>query len=145
MTLELGIQSQHERDYPVQGLASLHAHTGSRERIDQSEVPNTGSLHFVQPLVDLRGVLNSIDLKLNLTYSARNLGMFGLPPSWGLDLLYVFPGVSLTSKGRTFVLDFDWADASDCHFGLRYINDHGMEFKQVSPALPLPSGLSGSY
>ena len=111
----------------------------------ESVNPNTGSLHFFQPLINLRGIRDSIDLKLNLTYAAGNRGTFGLPGNWGLDLPYVLPDASLTAKGRTYAIDFSWADISDYPSGLKYINNHGMKFEKVAPALPLPSGQRGLY
>ncbi|CAM1507742.1 Fc.00g045900.m01.CDS01 [Cosmosporella sp. VM-42] len=107
--------------------------------------PNTGSLRFVKPLVDLRGVRETVDLKLSLSYSAGNLGTFGLPFNWGLDLPYVIPETSLTVKGRTYAIDFSWADTSDYLSGLKYVNNHGMKFEKVSPAQPLPSGQPGFH
>ena len=107
--------------------------------------PNTGSLKFSKTLVELRGIRPSVDLKVNLTYSAGTLGAFGLPQAWALDLPYVIPGKSVTTQGRTYAIDLGWTDDLNYQSGLRYLNNHGMKFEPVVPPQQLPSGHSGEY
>ncbi|KAI9800893.1 MAG: hypothetical protein M1833_003029 [Piccolia ochrophora] len=115
---------------------------------DESVNPNTGSLNFVTPLVQLKGVRSSIDLVLRLRYSEGTLGTFGLPNDWGLDLPFVAIGTkesTVTTQGRTYVIDFDWIDDVGYSSGLRYLNNHGIKFEQVIPPQPLPSRQPGEY
>lgn len=107
--------------------------------------PNTGSLFFSVPLVQLAGKRSSIDLKVNLFYSAGFRGTFGLPANWGLDLPYVLGGKSVTANGRTYAIDLEWTDVTGHQSGLRYINNHGISFRKFDPPLELPSGKRGQY
>ncbi|KAK6507220.1 hypothetical protein TWF481_005670 [Arthrobotrys musiformis] len=111
---------------------------------DESVNPNTGSLNFSVPLVKLQGKNKSIDLNVSLFYSAGFRGTFGLPQNWGLNLPYVL-GNSVTTSGRTYVIDPEWSDVTRYESGLKYTNNHGIKFTPVSPPLPLPSGLHGEY
>ena len=106
---------------------------------------NTGSLNYSIPLIELRGVVAAVDLSLSLTYSAGISGNFGLPQNWTFGISYVIPGKSLTTQSRTYVIDSQWADANGYRSGLRYINNHGMFFKQEEPPQNLPSGNPGQY
>ncbi|KAK6337252.1 hypothetical protein TWF730_002659 [Orbilia blumenaviensis] len=106
---------------------------------DESVNPNTGTLSFSIPLIQLRGIKESINLSTKLLYNAGSIGSFGLPPGWGFDIPFVVPGVSLTTKGRTYVIDPLWKDVSNYSSGLKYINNHGMNFQSISPPLPLPN------
>ena len=90
----------------------------------------------------------SIDLVLRLWYSEGAPGTFGLPNGWGLDLPLVVPcanASTLTTQGRTCVIEFDWTDETGYHSGLRYLNNHGIKFEQFVPPQRLPSGLLGEY
>lgn len=111
----------------------------------ESVNPNTGSLNYKMPLVKLRGIRDSIDLNLTMTYSAGTTGTYGLPTNWSLDLPYVLEGKSLTVNGRTYVIDFNWSDITHYASGLKYLNNHGMKFQAIVPPQPLPSGERGSY
>ena len=112
---------------------------------NESVNPNTASLNYKTPLVQLRGVRPSIDLKLHMVYSFGTAGTFGLPPNWSLDLPYVLEGKSVTVGGRTYAIDPEWSDVTGYASGLKYMNNHGIKFQQVEPPQDLPSGLPGQY
>ncbi|KUM61270.1 hypothetical protein ACN42_g5855 [Penicillium freii] len=112
---------------------------------NESVNPNTGSLNYRMPLIALRGVRPSIDLELNMVYSFGTAGTFGLPANWSLDLPYVTDGKSVTSAGRTYAIDFEWADVTGYASGLKYMNNHGIKFQKIVPPQDLPTGLPGRY
>ncbi|KAI2629805.1 hypothetical protein GGR54DRAFT_650094 [Hypoxylon sp. NC1633] len=112
---------------------------------NESVNPNTASLNYKAPLLQLRGIRPSIDLNLNMIYSFGTTGTFGLPPNWSLDLPYVLDGKSVTANGRTYVIDFEWSDVTHYASGLKYVNNHGIKFKKIVPPQDLPSGLPGQY
>lgn len=107
--------------------------------------PNTGSLNFFHPLVNLRGKRSSIALNLSLSYADGMLGTFGLPDNWGFNVAYVLPEKTITISGRTHVIDFTWADSTGYQSGLKYVNDHGTKFQKMDPPLPLPSNRGAEY
>ncbi|KAE8844086.1 hypothetical protein HRS9122_05189 [Pyrenophora teres f. teres] len=107
--------------------------------------PNTGSLNYSQTLVKLRGIQKSVDLTLSINYSDDLLGTFGFPANWGLDLPYVLPGRSVTFQQRTYAIDEEWSDTVGYKSGLRYLNDHGTKFEEISPTKHLPSQKPGMY
>ncbi|KAI5926716.1 hypothetical protein F4810DRAFT_699437 [Camillea tinctor] len=111
----------------------------------ESVNPNTGSLYYRTPLIKLRGIRPSIDLNLGVFYSAGTSGTFGLPSNWSFDLPYVFDGKSVTANGRTYVVDLEWTDTAGHQSGLKYLNNHGIKFQQISPPQELPSGQPGHY
>jgi hypothetical protein len=134
----------------IQAMASgqfqgSHAFTRGEQLYQESVNPNTGSLTIKAPLVNLTGVRSTLDFKLSLVYSAGSLGTFGLPNNWGLDLPYVCGGKSLTTGGRTYVVDLGWLDSDGHKSGLRYVNNHGIVLTKVVPPLPLPSEKRGLY
>ncbi|RMZ72851.1 YD repeat-containing [Pyrenophora seminiperda CCB06] len=106
---------------------------------------NTGSLHYSQTVVKLRGVQKSVDLTLSINYSDDLLGTFGFPTNWGFDLPYVLPGKTVTFQQRTYVIDEKWADSAGYKSGLRYLNDHGTRFQAFPTAKQLPSQRPGKY
>ena len=112
---------------------------------DEFISPNTGSVNFSRTLINLRGVTKAIDLSVRLSYTSGSRGSFGLPQNWGLEIPFTIPFQSLTTQGKTFVVDPDWSDQTGWQSGLRYVNHHGMKFEQVFPAEPLPSGRPGDY
>lgn len=112
---------------------------------NESVNPNTGSLNYKTPLVQLRGVRPSIDLNLNMFYGFGTAGTFGLPPNWSLDLPYVLDGKSVTTGGRTYAIDYEWSDIADYASGLRYMNNHGIKFQEITPPEQLPSGREYGY
>ena len=124
-----------------QGSQAFAQTPGSTESVTR----NTGSLNYSVPLVELRGVVQAVDLTLLLTYSAGISGNFGLPQNWTFGIPYVIPHKSVTTQGRTYVIDAQWADATGYQSGLRYINNWGMLFEQQSPPQDLPSGNPGQY
>ncbi|KAK7211151.1 hypothetical protein V2G26_018329 [Clonostachys chloroleuca] len=124
---------------------SSHAFTRINTSDIESVNPNTGSLNVRIPLVKLVGVRPSIDLNVTVFYAPGSQGIFGLPTNWSLDIPYVLDGKSVTTSGRTFAIDFDWADAKNHKSGLRYVNNHGMTFRRQLPPKPLPSGRNGKY
>ncbi|KAI9157982.1 tRNA3(Ser)-specific nuclease WapA [Paramyrothecium foliicola] len=113
--------------------------------LKESVNPNTGSLFVSLPIVKMLGKRSSIDLTVNIFYSAGFRGTFGLPPNWGLDLPYVLQDKSVTVNGRTYPIDEEWSDIEGHKSGLRYMNNHGIRFERVVPPQPLPSGLIGAY
>jgi hypothetical protein len=112
---------------------------------NESINPNTGTLNFFKSVVKLRGKRESINVVLDITYCPNSPGTFGLPEGWGIKLPHVTPGASVTVGGRTYAVDFGWADVKGYKSGLRYLNGHGVQFEMKIPALPLPSGKPGEY
>ncbi|OTB05587.1 hypothetical protein M426DRAFT_10334 [Hypoxylon sp. CI-4A] len=112
---------------------------------NESVNPNTASLNYKTPLIQLRGVRPSIDLELNMFYSFGTAGTFGLPRNWSLDLPYVLDGKSVTINGRTYSIDYEWTDIIGYQSGLKYMNNHGIKFQKIIPPQELPSGLPGQY
>jgi hypothetical protein len=112
---------------------------------EESISPNSGSVNFSRTLINLRGVTKAIGLSVRLSYTSGAQGSFGFPKNWGLEIPFTIPTKSLTSQGKTFVVDPNWSDQTGWESGLRYVNHHGIKFEQVFPALPLPSGRSGYY
>jgi hypothetical protein len=111
---------------------------------DMSVSPNSGSVNFSKALVDLRGVTEAISLRLRLSYTPGVQG-FGLPKNWSLDISFAIPQKSVTTQGKTYVVDPKWSDVTGWQSGLRYVNHHGMKFEQIIPAQQLPSGQPGYY
>lgn len=106
---------------------------------------NTGTFNFSKSLIDLPGISEASRLRLDLIYVPRSPGGFGLPDGWTFKLPFVLPDKSLTIAGRTYVIDFEWADTTNYKSGLRYVNDHGMRFLR-HPSLPnLPHDFPGQY
>ena len=130
---------------PVGQYQGSQAFNNINTLMKESVNPNTGSLFLSIPLVKLQGKRSSIDLTVNLFYSAGLRGTFGLPINWGLDLPYVLEGKSVTANGRTYAIDPEWTDVEGYASGLRYTNNHGIRFQQVLPPEPLPSGEKGEY
>ena len=128
-------------DSQYQGSQAYAQNVPSEESIS----PNSGSVGFSMTLVDLRGVSASIGLRVTLSYTPGSSGSFGAPINWGFDIPFTIPGNSLTSQGKTFVVDPEWTAQSGWQSGLRYVNHRGMLFEAVEPALPLASGRAGYY
>lgn len=112
---------------------------------DESISPNSGSVSFSKTLIDLRGKSTSIGLQIKLSYTPGVPGSFGSPINWGIDIPFTIPGKSLTSQGRTYIVDNTWIDETGWQSGLRYVNNHGMLFEHITPAQPLPSGRQGDF
>ncbi|KAH8803342.1 hypothetical protein F5884DRAFT_756625 [Xylogone sp. PMI_703] len=124
-----------------QGSQAYGLNPGGNESVNR----NTGSVTYSKTLVDLRGVLPSINFNLQISYTPGQSGTSGLPRNWSFSTPFVIPGKSVTTQQRTYVIDPTWADATGFQSGLRYINDHSMKFESVSPSQPLPSGRPGLY
>jgi RHS repeat-associated protein len=95
---------------------------------------STGTLTLLQPLVKLAGINKAIDLELNLVYSANSRGILSLPAGWALDISYILQGKILFSRGRSYVIDHNWADQHGYRSGLRYVNDRGIRFETLDLA-----------
>ncbi|KAL6860942.1 hypothetical protein J3F83DRAFT_768689 [Trichoderma novae-zelandiae] len=121
--------------------AFTHIVPGREESIN----PNTGTLTFSKPLLQLRGQTRSADFSLVLSYQPGSAGAFGLPRNWSFNLPYVVPGSSVTFSGRTYAIDYQWSDAEGHQSGLKYMNNHGIVFEPVVPPRPLPTGQPGEY
>jgi RHS repeat-associated protein len=113
--------------------------------INESINQNTGSLVLSKSLVNLKGINPTIDLTINLAYSAGTAGILNLPNNWSLGISYIIPNISLTCQGKTSVIDLNWSDSTGYQSGLRYVNDHGVKFQEVIPPQPLLSGQPGTY
>ena len=124
-----------------QGSQAYAAITGSSESVNR----NTGTVEFNKNVVFLRGVVSSIGLNINVSYSQGLQGAFGLPKNWTFGIPFVIPGKSVTTQGKTYVIDFGWADAKGYQSGLKYINNHAIKFKRIMPSKPLPFDQKGSY
>lgn len=107
--------------------------------------PNTGTLNLSKPLVQLRGITTGTGLTVNLSYTPGTEGLFGLPDNWGLNIAYLIPDKTLTTQGKTYLIDPSWTDESGYASGLRYVNDHGIRFEPCFPPQPLPFGQAGEY
>jgi hypothetical protein len=101
--------------------------------------PNTTSLTYKTALAN-----NGAGLRLDLLYQYGITGKFGLSQNWSLDIPLVVDNRTLTINGRTYLVDFEWSDASGYASGLRYINKANVSFRQISPPENLPSG-HGTY
>ena len=106
---------------------------------------NTGSLSYSKNVVSLKGVLKSIGLSLDLSYADGLSGSFGLPQNWTWGISFLIPSKSLTTQGRTYVIDPNWADSTGRRSGLKYVNHHGVKFEQINPSQPLPYNQAGVY
>ncbi|PTB67801.1 hypothetical protein BBK36DRAFT_1167105 [Trichoderma citrinoviride] len=121
--------------------AFTHIIPGREESIN----PNTGTLNFSKPLLQLRGPISSADFHLVLSYQPGSAGAFGLPRNWSFDLPYVVPESSVTFAGRTYAIDYNWSDLDGHRSGLKYMNNHGVVFEPIVPPQPLPTGQPGEY
>jgi hypothetical protein len=108
--------------------------------------PNTGSLNFRLPLIELRGVRPSVDLNVQLFYAAGHRRTFGLPRNWGLNLPYVLDGKSLTTaQGASYIIDPHWSSSESTQSGLKYVNSRAIKFEQIPLPMKLPCGRPGTY
>lgn len=112
---------------------------------DEFVVPNTGTLSVTKTLASLRGIAAGVNLNLGLSYSAGTAGLLGLPANWTFGISYLVPGESLTTQGKTYVIDPTWSDVTGYQSGLRYMNNHGIKFQAAGSPQKLPSGQPGSY
>jgi len=142
-----------------QGSQAYPFHTGGNESVNR----NTGSVVYSKTLVDLRGVTESINFKLDISYASGQSKILGLPKNWTFSIPFLIPGKSVTTHQRTYAIDFDYkfwfltsglinnltptrgAEATGYQSGLRYINDHGIKLENALPSQPLPSGRPGQY
>jgi RHS repeat-associated protein len=105
----------------------------------------TGSLSLSRDLLNINGITKDINLTLKLNYSSNNtsVGILNLPRGWNYLLSYVIPGNanntggSVNIDGRTYVFDRNWSDNTGYKSGLRYINNHAVNFTDVFPDQPL--------
>lgn len=134
-------KSQLTDDSQYQGSQAFNQYLSTIESVNA----NTGSLVITYPLVNLVGMHHTIPLNINLVYTSGSLGVLGLPVNWTLDISYVIPGQSLTTQGKSYIIDGDWSDETGYQSGLRYQNNHGMKFEDIIPPQPLPSGNPGTY
>ncbi len=107
--------------------------------------PNIDSLNISYPLVSLRSKRGSIDFNLSLSYGDGMLGTLGLPDNWVFNVAYVLPEKTLTIDGRTYIIDFGWADSTGYGSGLKFVNDYGLKSQKIEPPLPLPLGRGAEY
>lgn len=124
-----------------QGSQAFANNTQGTESVNR----NTGSVSFTKTLVSLIGIHENAGLHLSLRYSSGTSGTFGLPNNWTFDIPWIVPGQSLTIDGRTYVIDYHWADSAGYQSGLRYVNNHGIKLTPQGPPQPLPSGQPGMY
>lgn len=127
-------------DSQYQGSQAFNQYLPSMESVNS----NTGTLIITKPLISLSGINSGINLNLNLVYMPGSVGVLGLPSGWAFDLSYMLSNASLTSRGKNYILDPNWADQYGYQSGLRYINDHSIKFETIIPSQPLPSG-EGTY
>jgi hypothetical protein len=91
-------------------MADASAYQGSQafnqgSIVNESVTPNTGSLGLSKAIVALRGIQDAIGLTLNLSYASGSQGLLGLPDGWGWGIAYLIPGASLTTQGKTSIVD----------------------------------------
>ncbi len=95
----------------------------------------TGTLSLSYPLIQAPGV--RMPLTVNLTYSFNAVGMFGLPTGWQLDLDYVSQHTAQLG-GMQWLIDNLWHDENGFASGLKYYNQHGIQFIDQGQSLPVP-------
>lgn len=101
---------------------------------------NTGALTVAAPLVTLRGVSSALNLDVVLGHRPGATGVFGLPDGWDLGIPYIFNDQSLTTRGKTYVIDPQWESAGGVRSGLRYVNVKGVQFTAKRSTQRTPSG-----
>ena len=131
-------------------MADASAYQGSQafsqgSIANESVTSNTGSLTLSKAIVALRGIHDGVGLTVNLAYSGGSQGLLGLPAGWGFGIAFLVPGESLSTQGKTSIIDPHWSDAAGYQSGLRYVNNHGMKFQDIIPPQPLRSGRPGTY
>ncbi|MBY0379454.1 MAG: hypothetical protein K2P99_03520, partial [Burkholderiales bacterium] len=100
---------------------------------------NTGDLTFAKSLINVDGVLKDDALNFQLSYSSKGgSGIFHLPTGWSYNISYVIPGKSVNIDGASYVYDPNWVDDTQYKSGLKYMNNHGVNFTIV-PMTPIPS------
>lgn len=102
----------------------------------------TGTFHFSYPLIENEGIREK--LSLNLTYQFNKEGLFGLPQGWKLDLDFINKNIA-NLKGQQWIIDSLWNDETLFASGLKYFNQHGTQFKDLTIAKPIPSDPSRFY
>ncbi|GGF97807.1 MULTISPECIES: RHS repeat protein [Cysteiniphilum] len=109
--------------------------------LSESVNPATGALSISLPLLSVKGF---IPLDVSVSFSAGSSGMLGLPNGWQFNIDYVVPGKSMTFNGKTYVIDFNWSDSTGYQSGLKYLNQHGVLFKDMLTDTPLPTSFADS-
>ncbi|WP_440617274.1 hypothetical protein [Cysteiniphilum sp. 6C5] len=109
--------------------------------LSESVNPATGALSVSLPLLSVKGF---IPLDVSVSFSAGSSGMLGLPNGWQFNIDSVVPGKSVTFNGRTYVIDFNWSDSTGYQSGLKYLNQHGVLFKDMITNTPLPASFADS-
>ena len=109
--------------------------------LSESVNPATGALSVSLPLLSIKGF---IPLDVSVSFSAGSPGMLGLPNGWQFNIDYVVPGKSATFNGRTYVIDFNWSDSTGYQSGLKYLNQHGVLFKDMLTNTLLPKSFADS-
>ncbi len=117
--------------------------------VDEYINKNSGSLILSKPIVNLKGINQHIGLKISLAYSAApsGSGVLGLPKNWGWSISYVMPGTNgtVTSQGKTSVIDLTWADSNGYQSGIRYLNNNGVKFEPIVPPQLVPGRSTATY
>ena len=75
---------------------------------------------------------------ISVSFHAGAKGMLGLPEGWRYGIEYVEDG-RLYGGSSVYLIDPDWEDTDHYHSGLKYVNNHGLYFHQLTDEEPLPT------
>jgi RHS repeat-associated protein len=111
--------------------------------VDETVIPNAGSLLLNIALIKTTGKRAGIGLDISLSYSLGTPGSLGLPLNWSFGIPVLHPSDALEIDGRRFIVDPNWTDARGYKSGLKYVNNHGISFVDHLSTNPLPYGTQG--
>ncbi|KAJ5261253.1 hypothetical protein N7478_011848 [Penicillium angulare] len=82
--------------------------------------------------------------RVGIFYEFGSPGNCELLQNWSFDIPYILDGRSLTMKGRTYLIGFDWVDTTGYSSGLKYINKiyPNVQLGDIWPSKNNPSGLT---
>ncbi|WP_203249906.1 RHS repeat protein [Cysteiniphilum marinum] len=97
--------------------------------------PVNGQLGVDLALLSIGGFTTK-DISVSFHTGAK--GMLGLPEGWRYGIEYVEDG-RLYGGSSVYLIDPDWEDTDHYHSGLKYVNNHGLYFHQLTDEEPLPT------
>jgi RHS repeat-associated protein len=113
--------------------------------VNETVIPNAGSLLLNLPLIRTTGKRDGIGLDITLSYSLGTPASLGLPLNWSFGIPVLHIGDALEINGQRFIVDPNWTDAKGYKSGLKYENNHGISFVDHISTNPLPYGAPGTY